>query len=231
MASGIKKMEVSIAAQVRAQHDAHAFTMFTEPPCFQNMKNLCEEIAVFTSRFPSNSWGGKHGFLLLALPENKMQIVAQNVGLNCDPLDTPDLVNSAISESTKVRDLLELQEKQKEKWSDYLYQRVLNKIGGEIIISVVPDQYVKPIYKQYIGYNGVTILNFFTQLQTWYVISNGDKLKMMEYFHATWTETPDDHASTYAAQLDKRQIECVNFDVVILDAAKTMHFVGHMKKK
>ena len=73
-----------------------------------------------------------------------------------------------------------MQEKQKEKWLDYLYQRVLNKIGGEIIISVVLDQYVKPIYKHYIGYNSVTILDFFTQLQTWYVISNGDKLKMIE---------------------------------------------------
>ena len=179
MASGATKMEVSIAAQVRDQSNAHAFTMFTDPPCFQNVKNLREEIAVFTSSFPANSWGGNHGFLPLALPKNKMRIVAQNAGLNCNPLDTPDLVNPAILESTKGRDLLELQEKQKEKWSDYFYQRVLNKIGGEIIISVVPDQYIKPIYKQCIGYNGVTILEFFAQLQTWYVISNGDKLKMM----------------------------------------------------
>ena len=98
MASSITKMEVSIAAQVWAQRDAQAFTMFTKPPCFQNVENLREEIAVFASSFPSNSWGGKHGFLPLALPENKMRIVAQNAGLNCDPLDTPDLVNSAILE-------------------------------------------------------------------------------------------------------------------------------------
>ena len=52
----------------------------------------------------------------------------------------------------------------------------------------------------------------------------------MEYFHAPWTETPDAHASTYAAQLDERQLECVDFDVVISDAAKTMHFVGQMEK-
>ena len=123
-----------------------------------------------------------------------------------------------------------MQEKQKEKWSDYLYQRILNKIGGEIIISVLPDHYVKLIYKQYIGYNGVTILDFFTQLQTWYVISNGDKLKMIEYFHAPWTETPDAHASTYAAQINEHQLECVDFDVVISDAAKTIHFVGQMGK-
>ena len=86
---------------MRAQRDAHAFTMFTKPPCFQNVKNLREEIAVFTSSFPSNSWGRQHGFLPLALPENKMRIVVQNAGLNCNPLDTPDLVNAAILGSTK----------------------------------------------------------------------------------------------------------------------------------
>ena len=53
---------------------------------------------------------------------------------------------------------------------------------------------------------------------------------MMEYFHAPWTETPDDHASTYAAQLDERQLECVDFDVEIPEAAKTMHYVGQMEK-
>ena len=71
MASSVTKMEVSIVAQVRAQRDAHAFTMFTEPPCFQNVKNLRQDIAVFTSSFPANLWGGKHRFLPLALPEKK----------------------------------------------------------------------------------------------------------------------------------------------------------------
>ena len=69
-------------------------------------------------------------------------------------------------------------------------------------------------------YNGVTILQFFTQLQKWFVISNGDNLKMREYFHAPWTDTPYAHTSTYAAQLDERQLECVDFEVDISDAAK-----------
>ena len=46
MASGVTKMEVSIVAQVLVQGNAHAFTMFTKPPCFQNVKNLRKEIAV-----------------------------------------------------------------------------------------------------------------------------------------------------------------------------------------
>ena len=76
------------------------------------------------------------------------------------------------------------------------------------------------------GYNGITILQFFAQLQKWFVISNRDKLKMKEYFHAPWTNTLNAHTSTYAAQLNKRQLECVNFKVVISDAAKIIFFVG-----
>ena len=46
----------------------------------------------------------------------------------------------------------------------------------------------------------------------------------------TLDRDPIPHASTYAAQLDKRQLECVDFDVEISDAAKTMHYVGQMEK-
>ena len=58
MARGITKMEVPIAAQVRAKRDALAFTPFADPPGFYNTKGLREEIAVFLRSFSSNSWGG-----------------------------------------------------------------------------------------------------------------------------------------------------------------------------
>ena len=80
------------------------------------------------------------------------------------------------------------------------------------------------------GYNVITILQFFSQIQKWFMISNGYKLKMKEYFHAPWTDTPNAQTLTYAAQLDGRQLECVNFEVVILDAAKTIFFVDQMEK-
>ena len=104
-----------------------------------------------------------------------MRIVAGDSSLNCDALEKPELINPAIMDETKGRDLQQLQEKQIRKWSDYLYQ-----VGGEIIVAVVSEKYIKPIYTQYVGYNGVTILQFFAHLQKWFVISNGDKLKMKE---------------------------------------------------
>ena len=54
MASGITKMEVSIAAQVRAKRNALAFKPFADPPGFHSTKGLREEIAVFLSSSPSN---------------------------------------------------------------------------------------------------------------------------------------------------------------------------------
>ena len=38
MASGITKMEISIAVQVRAKRDTLAFMQFTAPPDFHNTK-------------------------------------------------------------------------------------------------------------------------------------------------------------------------------------------------
>ena len=53
---------------------------------------------------------------------------------------------------------------------------------------------------------------------------------METYFAAPWTDTPNAHASTYAAQINKRQLECVDFDVFISNATKTILFVGQMDK-
>ena len=71
MASGITKMEVSIAAQVRAKRDALAFTTFAKPTGFYNKKGIREEIALFLSSFPSNLWGGNTGSFRLAWARTK----------------------------------------------------------------------------------------------------------------------------------------------------------------
>ena len=120
MASGITKMDVSIAAQVRAKRDALAFTPFVDPPDFHNTKGFREEIAVLLSSFPSNSWGGGHGFLPLGLGKDKMRIVAGDSSLNYDALKKPELINPAITEERKGSNLQLLQKKQLGKLSYYL---------------------------------------------------------------------------------------------------------------
>ena len=112
MASSINKMEVSIAAQVRAKRNALAFTPFSKPPGFHNTKDLREEIAVFLRSFSSNSCVGEKRFLPLGLGKVKMRIVAGDSSLNCDALEKPELIIPEITDKTKGRDLQKLQEQQ-----------------------------------------------------------------------------------------------------------------------
>ena len=53
---------------------------------------------------------------------------------------------------------------------------------------------------------------------------------METYFAALWTDTPDAHTLTYAAQLDECHLKCVDFNVLISDATKKILFVGQMDK-
>ena len=59
-----------------------------------------------------------------------MRIVAGDSSLNCDALEKPELINPAITDETKGRDLQRLQEQLLGKWLDYLYQRVFYQVGG-----------------------------------------------------------------------------------------------------
>ena len=166
MASGVTKMEISVAPQVRAKRKALAFTQFTAPPDFHNTKLLREELAIFLSAFSCNQQVGEHGFIPMGLSKEGMQLLTANNALACTAIAKPDLVNPLIMAETG-RDLFTLQEEQSGLWSDYLYQRVLNQVGREIIVSVIPEKYIKTLYNQYLGYNGVTIHQFLQQKCTW----------------------------------------------------------------
>ena len=88
-----------------------------------------------------------------------MRLLTASAALVFTAIAKPNLVNPAIVAETG-RNLLTLQEEQRGLKSDYLYQRILNQVGGEIIVSVIPQKYIKPLYKQYLGYNGVSIHQF-----------------------------------------------------------------------
>ena len=56
-----------------------------------------------------------------------------------------------------------------------------------------------------------------SQLSTWFFISNTENLNMKAYFNAPWSNTPKANVPTFATQLDKWQLECADFEVIILD--------------
>ena len=87
---------------------------------------------------------------MMGLLEKKMRLLTANAALDCTSIAKTNLVNPAIVAETG-RDLLTLQEEQRGMWSDYLYHRALNQVGREIIVFVIPEKYIKPLYKQYLG--------------------------------------------------------------------------------
>ena len=67
-----------------------------------------------------------------------------------------------------------------------------------------------------------------THLQTWFVITNKEKLDVKALFYAPWSETPNTHITTFARQLDRRQVEYATNQVTITYSDKVDHFVAQM---
>ena len=66
------------------------------------------------------------------------------------------------------------------------------------------------------------------QLQTWYVITNKEKLDVKALFHNPWSDTPNSHITTFARHLELRQAKRKDNLVIITDANKVNHFVAQM---
>ena len=65
-------------------------------------------------------------------------------------------------------------------------------------------------------------------LRTWYKVTNAQQLAGKTCFAAPWSETPNAHVTTYARQLDRRQVECGELNVTITDDDKILQFIGEM---
>ena len=51
---------------------------------------------------------------------------------------------------------------------------------------------------------------------------------MKVLFYAPWSETPNTHITTFAQQINQRQVECAKNQVTITDSDKVDHFVAQM---
>ena len=111
---------------------------------------------------------------------------------------------------------------------EYNFQIVINAVAVEAIVAAVGKQYMDELKEDYVGYNNQTIKTMVLQLWTWFVITNSEKVVIKAHFHAPWSDTPKSHITTFAHQLDHRQIECSNHGVTITDEIKVFHFIQEM---
>ena len=68
-----------------------------------------------------------------------MRAVTDTSLLDCSRLTKPELVHPDITKETKSRDLLEYQEKQKQKWSEYYFMLVVDAVAVEAIAAAVDE--------------------------------------------------------------------------------------------
>ena len=137
-----------------------------------------------------------------------MRLVTGDAALDCARLPLPARINAQITDATVGRALLQLQEEHKVEWQEYTFQTVLDAIGIEAIAAAVDDQYVEELSEDYIGYKNQTIPTMIAHLQTWFVITNKEKLNMRALFYAPWSETPNTHITNFSRQIYRRQVEC-----------------------
>ena len=113
-------------------------------------------------------------------------------------------------------------------WREYQMQETVNEIGMENIAEAVDTQYVEQLEKEYIGYSGITIFVMLNHLRTWYNVTNAQQLAGKTGFAAPWSKTPNTHVTTHACQLDYRQVECGELNLIITDDDKILQFIGEM---
>ena len=140
-------------------------------PTQQSVCHLIDQLAAFAIHFSTTKLSGHHGFLALVLSPDKMTLIANDINLNFSHLPIPACINSAITDTTTGRQLLQLQDDQKLEWQDYTFQKVIDDIGVQAIISAVDAQYVDELAKDYISYKTQTIATKLAQLRTWVVIT------------------------------------------------------------
>ena len=105
---------------------------------------------------------------------------------------------------------------------------VVNAVAVEAIAAAVDEQYIDELREEYVGYKNASIKTMIKQLQSWFVITNSERIAIKASFLVPWADTPNAHVTTFARQLNRRQIECDDHGVIITDDEKVVHFVQEM---
>ena len=105
---------------------------------------------------------------------------------------------------------------------------MVDSVAVEANVAAVDAQYVEELEEDYDGCKNQAIKTMTTQIRKWYVITTKEKLAIKAYFLAPWSETTEAHVTTFAHQLDLRQVECEDHGVTIANDDKVDHFFSHM---
>ena len=86
-------------------------------------------------------------------------------------------------------------------------------------------QYIREKEGDYLRYGMETILSLVTQLHTWTVITNAKRMATKAAFIVPWSNSPDQHISTYTRDLRRRKNHAKEYDVKIINDNKFTQIV------
>ena len=218
----------AMTEMVRAKFMDKDFDQVIGQPTSASIQFLVTQLAEVASSFSTRQWKGDHGCLALVLSEIEMRFTTNITDLDCSRLAQPAIINPAITDETKGRELLKLQEEQKTLWQEYDLQVAVESCGRTIIVSVIDEQYLEEKKKEYVGYNDETIHSLLEHIRTWAIVTNKEKIEAKAHFQAPWSDSPDQHITAFARQLDKRQRDCLRIKAPVSDSDKVDHFVSSM---
>ncbi len=209
---------------------AKPLDVIVSQPTTKSMDRMTEQIAQVVAPVKTTIWGGLHGSLVLVLDDADYAMVTKNIVTSAAPLCKPTTTNSKINKLSTPYEILTLQEEMKTLQKEFKLQEAVTTIGVQCIIDSAKDQYVEELNKDYFSYANQTIKTLLTHLHTkWCKVMTKERTNAAEAFYQAWIPATT-HIITFGRQLDKQQKKCKTINVIILDKAKTLHFVGQMYK-
>ena len=140
----------------------------------------------------------------------------------------PSSSTKIIEDNTKGRKLLHFKEDNKVNRQEYTFQEVVDYVAVKAIVTAIDAQYVEELDEDYVGYKNNTIKTMIAQLKKWYIITTKEKVVIKAHFLDPWSDTLNSHITTFARQLEMRQVECKYNEVTVIEADKVDHFVYQM---
>ncbi len=192
------------------------------------MDKMMEQVAQMVAHVKTTTWGGLHGPLALILDDADYATVTKNIITLAAPLSKPTTINPIINKVSTPYEILILQEEMKTLQKEFELQEAVTTRGVQRIINSVKEQYVKELNEDYIGYANQTIKTLLPHLRTkWCKVMTKERTNAAEAFYQAWIPSTT-HIITFGCQRDKQKCKTING--IILDKAKTLHFVWQMYK-
>jgi hypothetical protein len=191
---------------------------------------MIEQMAQMVAPVKTTAWDGLQGSLALVPDDTNYATVTKNIITLLALLSKPTTINPKINELSNPYAILTLQEEMKTLLKELELQEAVTTIGAQRIIDRVEEQYVKELNEDYFGYANQTIKMLLTHLHTkWCKVMTKESTNGTEAFYQAWVPLTT-HIITFGCQLNKQKKKCNKINIIILEEAKTLHFVGQMYK-